>query len=114
MLTQELGAVLWRQRAAEMNRIPVEHGTFMLDAQPVDPLDPPAVTRLNQIRVPTLIIAGALDNAELLRAADVMQEGITGARKVIIPGAAHVPNMEKPEEFNRAVLGFLTDAGLCA
>jgi pimeloyl-ACP methyl ester carboxylesterase len=103
-----------RQRAAEMNRIPVEHGTFMLDTQPVDPLDPPAVTRLNQIHVPTLIIAGALDNSELLRAADVMEEGITGARKVIILGAAHVPNMEKPEEFNRKVLGFLTDAGLCA
>ncbi len=101
-----------RQRAAEMNRIPVEHGTFMLDTQPVDPLDPPAVTRLNQVRVPTLIVAGALDHPELLRAADVMEKGIQGARKVIIAGAAHVPNMEKPAEFNREVLSFLKDAGL--
>jgi 2-hydroxy-6-oxonona-2,4-dienedioate hydrolase len=103
-----------RQRAAEMNRIPVEHGTFMLDTQPVDPLDPPAATRLNQVRVPTLIVAGALDHPELLRAADMMEKGIPGTKKVIISGAAHVPNMEKPAEFNREVLSFLKDAGLRA
>jgi pimeloyl-ACP methyl ester carboxylesterase len=103
-----------RQRAAEMNRIPVEHGTFGIDIQPLAPLDPPAVTRLNEIHVPTLIVAGALDNSELLRAAEVMEQGIPQAKKVIIAGAAHVPNMEKPAEFNRAVLDFLTDAGLCA
>jgi pimeloyl-ACP methyl ester carboxylesterase len=103
-----------RQRAAEMNRIPVEYGTFGLDAQPLDPLAPPAVTRLNEVRVPTLIVAGALDNSELLRAAEVMEQGIPQAKKVIIAGAAHVPNMEKAAEFNREVLGFLTEAGLRA
>ncbi|MGE5602380.1 MAG: alpha/beta fold hydrolase [Nitrososphaerales archaeon] len=103
-----------RQRAAEMNRIPVEHGTFRIETQPVDPLDPPAVARLNEIHVPTLIVAGALDHPEILRAAAVMEQGIPGARKVIIAGAAHVPNMEKPAEFNREVLSFLKDAGLCA
>ncbi len=103
-----------RQRAAVMNRIPVEHGTFRIDTQPFDLLDPPAVTRLNQLRVPTLLVAGALDHPELLRAADLMEQGIPGARKVIIGGAGHVPNMEKPAEFNREVLGFLTEAGLSA
>jgi pimeloyl-ACP methyl ester carboxylesterase len=103
-----------RQQAAEMNRIPVEQGAFSSDRQPVDPLDPLAVTRLSQVRVPTLIVVGALDHPELLRAADVMAQGIPGAKKVIIGGAAHVPNMEKPAEFNREVLGFLTDAGLSA
>ncbi len=102
-----------RQRAAEMNRIPVELGTWAkVDTQPLDPLDPPAVQRLDQIRVPTLIIVGALDNPELPRAADVMEKGIPGARKVIIADAAHMPNMERPAEFNRAVLSFLHGAGL--
>jgi pimeloyl-ACP methyl ester carboxylesterase len=97
-----------RQRAAEMNWIPVEHGTFgKVDAHPIDPLDPPAVSRLDEVHVPTLIVAGALDHPELLRAADVMEKGIPGARKVIIAGAAHVPNMERPAEFNREVLSFL-------
>ena len=31
----------------------------------------------------------------------------SGARTVVISGAGHMVNMEKPEEFNRAVLEFL-------
>jgi pimeloyl-ACP methyl ester carboxylesterase len=34
-----------------------------------------------------------------------------GAKKVVIPGTAHHLNMEKPEEFNRAVLDFLGALG---
>jgi pimeloyl-ACP methyl ester carboxylesterase len=97
-----------RARAAEMNRVPVKYGTFFkADAQPANPLDPPAATRLDEIRVPTLIVAGALDHPEILRAADVMVKEIKGAKKVIIPDSAHLPNMEQPEAFNRAVLAFL-------
>jgi pimeloyl-ACP methyl ester carboxylesterase len=97
-----------RQRAAEMNRIPVTHDTFVkADLQPLNPLDPPAATRLNEIRVPTLVVAGALDDPEILRATEVMAGAIKGAKKVIIPDTAHLPNMEKPDEFNKAVLGFL-------
>jgi len=100
-----------RRRAAEMNRIPVEHGTWgKVDAHPLDPLDPPAVRRLDQIRIPTLIVAGALDHPEVLRAADLMEKEIRGAKKVIIAGTAHMPNMEKPAEFNQAVLSFLNSA----
>lgn len=98
-----------RQRAAEMNRIGVENGTWMkADAEPLNPLDPPAAGRLNELQVPTLIIVGALDNPEILRAADVMATQIAGAQKIIIEGGAHVQNMEKPDEFNRAVLTFLS------
>ena len=79
------------------------------DLQPLNPLDPPAVRRLNEIRVPTLIVAGALDHAENLRAADVLTTDIRGAKKISIPDAAHVPNMEQPALFNRAVLDFLAE-----
>jgi pimeloyl-ACP methyl ester carboxylesterase len=98
-----------RQHAAAMNRIPVRNGTFAIaDMQPLDPLAPPAVKRLNEIRVPTLVIAGALDHPEILRAADVIKEQIpNAAKKVVIPDTAHVPNIEKPAEFNRLVLEFL-------
>lgn len=37
----------------------------------------------------------------------ILTEGIPNATKVVIPGAGHVVNMEKPDEFNRAVLDFL-------
>ena len=34
---------------------------------------------------------------------------VPGARKVVIPGAAHMLNMEKPEQFNEMLLAFLQD-----
>jgi len=97
-----------RQRAAEMNRIALANGTWhQADAQPANPLEPPAAQRLAEIRVPTLIIAGELDHPEILRAANVMAAAIPGARRVIIPNCAHLPNMEQPAEFNRVVVDFL-------
>ena len=104
---------LLRRRAAEMNRIALANDTWRkADASLVNPLDPPAVQRLGEIQVPVLIIAGALDHPETVRAADVMATAIPGARKVILPGCAHLPNMERPEEFNRAVLEFLEDRAI--
>ncbi len=99
-----------RKAAAEMNRIPVENQTWAkADSQPLCPLNPPAATRLGEIQVPTLIVAGALDNPEILRAADFMEVNLPTAQKIILPDSAHLPNMEKPAEFNRAVLSFLTN-----
>ena len=104
---------LVRERAAEMNRVALAKGTWGLTmAPPPDPLDPPAIQRLGQIHVPTLVVAGGLDNPEILRAAGEMAGAIPGVRKLILPDCAHLPNMEKPAEFNQAVLDFLQDAGL--
>ncbi|HEX8599201.1 MAG TPA: alpha/beta fold hydrolase [Chloroflexia bacterium] len=97
-----------RQRAAEMNRISIENGMWAKAGPPPDArLEPPAVERLDEIRVPTLLIVGALDHPEILRGVDLLATEIEGARKVVLPDSAHLPNMERPEEFNRAVLGFL-------
>lgn len=98
-----------RQRATEMNRVPVENGTWAVaDASPLSPLSPPAAVRLGDIGVPVLVMAGALDNPEILRAADLLVDEIEGAEKVVMPDTAHVPNMEKPAEFNQIVLDFLS------
>jgi len=43
----------------------------------------------------------------VLRAAEAIANGIPGARKVVIPGTAHMLTMEKPAEFTRLVLEFL-------
>jgi len=97
-----------RQRAAEMNLIPVRMNTWLAaDSHPLNPLDPPAIGRLSAIHVPALIMAGALDHPEVLRAADVMTDAIKGAKKHIFSHSAHVPNMEEPEEFTQVVLSFL-------
>ncbi len=101
---------LVRQRAAEMNRIAVANQTFMkVDMQPLQPLDPPAVNRLKEVQVPSMIIAGALDHPEILRAADFMAQEIPSAKIRILPNSAHVPNMEQPDAFNQAVFNFLQE-----
>jgi pimeloyl-ACP methyl ester carboxylesterase len=71
------------------------------------PLDPPVHTRLGEIHVPTLVIVGDQDVPDVLASSDVLATGIPGARKVVIPGTAHMLNMEQPAEFNRLVLDFL-------
>jgi pimeloyl-ACP methyl ester carboxylesterase len=73
------------------------------------PLEPPAIERLAEIRVPTLLIIGDYDLAEKHALVDLLAKEIPGARQVAVANAAHVVNMEQPEEFNRLVLDFLAE-----
>ena len=77
------------------------------EQQDTDSLDPPAINRLDEISCPTLIIVGAVDMPDIATIADELEVGIPRASKVVIPGTAHYPNLERPEEFNRLVLDFL-------
>jgi len=70
-------------------------------------IDPPLLERLHELRAPTLIVTGALDMPDALTSAAVLGERIPGATQVTIPGAAHLPSMERPNEFNRIVLDFI-------
>ncbi len=98
----------FRRRVGAMNIIALQNQTFALvEMQPLNPLNPPAVQRLGEIKQPTLIIAGALDNTEILRAAEVMDQQIANTKKVILPESAHLTNMEQPDLFNMALLNFL-------
>ena len=69
--------------------------------------EPPAVNRLAEIIVPTLVIVGDLDQPETVASADLLEERLPNARKVVMSGTAHLPNMERPEAFNQIVLEFL-------
>lgn len=71
------------------------------------PLEPPAASRLAEIKVPTLVVVGDYDDERILLAADYLVAEVPGAQKAVIPGVAHYPNMERPAEFNRLVLDFL-------
>ncbi|NIV28560.1 MAG: alpha/beta fold hydrolase, partial [Anaerolineae bacterium] len=66
----------------------------------------PLLDELSQIRVPTLIICGEMDEP-FLDPSRRMHQRIPGSELVIIPGAAHTPTLEKPLEFNQALLSFL-------
>ena len=79
----------------------------MAHEQHMIPLEPPAINRLAEVRVPTLIVVGDEDVPQVIEAAGILEQGIAGAQKVVVAGTAHHPHMEKPEEFNRVVLDFL-------
>jgi pimeloyl-ACP methyl ester carboxylesterase len=98
-----------RKKALEMNHVPVSQNTFLIaDTQPVNPLDPPAVTRLESVHCPALVIAGSLDHPEVLRAADEMATRIPNARKAIMEACGHVPSYEQPDAFVELLLDFLS------
>ncbi len=63
--------------------------------------------RLKEIGVPTLLVHGEFDTAVPLSCAEEAHQRIVGSRLEIIPGAGHWPQREKPEEFNKVVIGFL-------
>ncbi|HKC30199.1 MAG TPA: alpha/beta fold hydrolase [Burkholderiales bacterium] len=74
---------------------------------PMQALEPGAANRLSEITAPTLVIVGDADLEPIRETADLLASSIVGARKKVIHDAAHLPNLEHPEEFNRIVLDFL-------
>jgi 2-hydroxy-6-oxonona-2,4-dienedioate hydrolase len=74
---------------------------------PMQSLEPPAAGRLTEITAPTLVIVGDADLEPIRETADLLVSSISGARKMVIHDAAHLPNLEHPGEFNRIVLDFL-------
>jgi pimeloyl-ACP methyl ester carboxylesterase len=61
---------------------------------------------LRQIRVPTLLVWGEVDERSPLKVADAMARLIPGARLSVIPGAGHLSNVEAPSRFNAEVRAF--------
>jgi pimeloyl-ACP methyl ester carboxylesterase len=64
--------------------------------------------RLGEITVPALGIVGSLDAPDHRDMVDRFVAAVPGARKVVIDGAAHMPNMERPAEFNDVLVRFLS------
>jgi 3-oxoadipate enol-lactonase len=63
--------------------------------------------RLSAIRVPTLILVGDEDAGTPVAASRTIHERIPGSQLVLIPNASHLSNLEQPEAFTQALLGFL-------
>jgi 3-oxoadipate enol-lactonase len=61
---------------------------------------------LPKIKAPTLVIAGRVDPATPLEGNEYIREQIPGAKLSVLE-AAHISNMEQPQAYADAVLGFL-------
>ena len=96
-----------RERVRVMNGAALAREGESEQAESVNRLDPPAIGRLAEIAVPTLVIVGACDLPEVTASAELLATRIPGAQKVVLPEVAHLPPMEAPDEFNRLVLDFL-------
>lgn len=62
---------------------------------------------LGEIEVPTLVLVGEDDTLTPPADARAMAEAIPDAELLVLPGAGHLANLERPEAFNTALLGFL-------
>lgn len=63
--------------------------------------------RLDEIKIPTMVIAGEIDAPTPPTRMEVYRDQIAGAGWAVIEGAAHLPNFEKPEAFNWTLASFL-------
>lgn len=63
--------------------------------------------RLGEIAAPTLVVVGEADRTFPIAWMEDLAGRIRGARLARLAGAGHISNMERPQEFNRAVLDFL-------
>jgi len=95
-----------RKLAYKMNRKALDYQAKELGKR-LPNTDSLAFNRLNDLSIPVLVIVGAHDTPYILAAADYMIEKIPSARKVRIEDAAHLPNMDQPQEFQTVVNAFL-------
>ncbi len=63
--------------------------------------------RLHEISLPVCVVVGAEDPAAPPSASEAIHQRIAGSSMVVIDNAAHLSNVEQPEAFNAAMLGFL-------
>ena len=66
--------------------------------------------RAARIDVPALVLCGSEDKVTPPSLSDELTRLIPGARMQLIPRAGHIANLEKPDEFNRAVESFVRGA----
>lgn len=94
-----------RQRVFEMQK-----RAFEIDEPEAEGrwLVPDRGEHLGEVRSPTLLVVGELDQPDFAAIGRRMAQEIPDARLEMMPGVAHLPPMEAPEAFSGLVLDFLS------
>ena len=100
------------------HRDEVEHHVAVMQAMSVDGYagscallrDVDLRNRLEHIRQPTLVVAGADDLPVAVEGAKAMAASIAGAELLVVPDAVHLSPIENAPVFNAAVTNFLRKA----
>jgi 3-oxoadipate enol-lactonase len=77
------------------------------DKFPETPPEFDMISRLTEIQVPTLVMVGESDLPDMQAISQLVSDRIPGAKRQVISNAAHLPNLEHRNVFNRSVLDFL-------
>ena len=75
-------------------------------------VNPPASERLSEITKRTLLILGSEDSKPIKEIARVLESDIIMLKKFEISGTGHLPNLDKPDKFNKLVLELLMNSGI--
>jgi 3-oxoadipate enol-lactonase len=97
-----------RARVGEMQRRAFELQLPVAETASEELLYPDLADRLGGVQAPTLVLTGDEDFDDIQSIANLLVEKIPNAQRTAIPRAAHIPSLERPEEFDRAVLDFLS------
>jgi pimeloyl-ACP methyl ester carboxylesterase len=90
-----------RLREIAYSNAAVDYDDFELSAEP------PAASRLGDLRVPTLVLVGDTEVKGIVDISQKLADEVPGARLEVLERADHLPNLRRPEEFDRLVLDFL-------
>jgi 3-oxoadipate enol-lactonase len=96
---------LVRERVREMQR----HAFTIVEPEGMEErtLTPPAIMRLSEVTMPVFVLVGDQDIPSKVELAEQLEHAIPHARRVVIPGAAHMVTMEQPEVCSELILDFL-------
>ena len=110
---RELGAWYRRHHPAGVREW-LEMGKETRRKQPPFPATRNRITlaRLGDLRMPVLLITGDIDLYTPPAVLEVFHQRIPHATALVIPNSGHSAFWEQPEQFNRAVLGFLANSVL--
>src|SRR5262245_14824299 len=95
-------------RARFEDRLRVDDG-YTVARHLADHRAPYSVAELSTIRVPALFVWCREDEITPLKWGEDYAAAVPGAQLVVLEGCGHLPNLEKPDAFNTAVLGFLAE-----
>ncbi len=91
-----------RELFFDMNRIALDHPPLTREDEPDSAMD-----HLGLLTMPVLLVAGALDGADTIERHEDLAAALPDAYSVTIDDAAHLPSLERPVEFNEALIEFL-------
>lgn len=97
-----------RDLVREMQRRSFELQEPTWEQAPEHLLAPDLGARLGEVCQPALVLVGAEDQPDMLAIAERLGRSLPNAESATIAGTAHVPSMERPQEFDGLVTDFLS------